>query len=171
DLVITLAGCAMSHRVSAGLFGDLNEALGDQRTGDGRSQKVGALVKRVGAEHGEHEIADKFLAQIIDIDLADAEHFGLLACRLEFFTLAKIRRESNDFRAKFGLKPLEDNRGVEAAGICQNDLLYVFVLVHSLFQCRGPENEPALRGNYWQEKTQGQALCASRMPRAPLGDT
>src|SRR5690606_3322541 len=91
DLVITLAGCAMSHSVSAGLFGDLNEALGDQWTGDGRSQKVGALVKRVGAEHGEHEIADKFLAQIIDIDLADAKHLGLLACRLEFFTLAKIR--------------------------------------------------------------------------------
>ena len=62
----------MRHRVGADLFGDLDLPLGDQRPGDGGAEQVLALVKRVGPEHGEDEIAHEFLAQILDEDLLHA---------------------------------------------------------------------------------------------------
>ena len=77
-LVVALAGGAVGDRVGAGLVRDLDQALGDQRPGDRGAEQVDALVERVHAEHREDEVADEFLAQILDVDFLDAEHLGLL---------------------------------------------------------------------------------------------
>ena len=73
DLVVALAGRAMRHRVGPDGPRDLDLALGDQWPGDRGAEQIGALVERVGAEHREDEIADEFLAQIVDEDLLGAE--------------------------------------------------------------------------------------------------
>jgi hypothetical protein len=44
--------------------------------------------------------------------------------------LAEIGSEGDDLGAELGLQPLEDDRGVETAGIGEHDLLDVFPLRH-----------------------------------------
>ena len=124
-LVVALAGGAVGDGVGAGLMGDLDQALGDQRPGDRSAEQVDALVERVHAEHREDEVADELLAEILDVDLLDAEQLGLLARRLQFLALAEIGGEGHHLRAVGGLQPLEDDRGVEPAGIGKHDLLDV----------------------------------------------
>jgi hypothetical protein len=48
------------------LFRDLDLPLGDQRPGDRGAKQIVAFVARIGAHHREDEIADEFLAQIVD---------------------------------------------------------------------------------------------------------
>ena len=59
----------VAHGVGANLFGDLDLPLGDEWPGDGCAEEVGALVHGVGAEHGEHVVADKLLAKVVDVNL------------------------------------------------------------------------------------------------------
>src|SRR5690606_26643409 len=82
-LVVTLAGGTVGNGVGAGLVGDLDQALGNQRTGDGGTQQVFAFVDGVGAEHREDEIAHEFFAQVVDVDFLDAHGLGLGAGRLD----------------------------------------------------------------------------------------
>ena len=79
--------------------GDLDQAFGDQRPGDRGAEQIDALVKGIGAEHRKDEIADEFLADILDIDLADAQHLGLAPRRLQFLALAEIGGEGHDLAA------------------------------------------------------------------------
>ncbi len=123
DLIVALSGGAVGDGIGPGLGGDLDQALGDERPGDGRAEKIDALIERIGAKHREDEIADEFLAQVFNEDFLDAEHLGLLAGRLQFAALAKIGREGHDFGLVFGLEPFEDDGGVEAAGIGEDDFL------------------------------------------------
>ncbi|MCY1294148.1 hypothetical protein D9M70_434310 [compost metagenome] len=104
--------------------------LGNQRACDRGAEQVDAFIDGICAEHREDEILDEFLADVLDVDLLDAEHFGLLARRLELFALAEVSGEGDDFRAEFGLQPLQDNRGVETARIGENDLFHVFMRCH-----------------------------------------
>ncbi len=60
----------MGDGVGAGLLGDLDQALGDQRPRDRGAEQVLALIKRVGAEHREDEVAHELLAQVVDEDFS-----------------------------------------------------------------------------------------------------
>src|SRR3546814_19177937 len=51
DLIIALAGCPMRDRVGAGLGGDVDQVLGDQRAGDRGAEQVDAFIDGIGAEH------------------------------------------------------------------------------------------------------------------------
>ena len=91
-LVVALAGRAMSDRIGAGQLGDLDLALGDQRPRDRGAEQINAFVERIGAEHREDEVADELLAQVLDVDLLDAEQLGLLARRLQALRPGRDRR-------------------------------------------------------------------------------
>ena len=115
----------MGHRIGAGLGGDLDQPLRDQRPGDRGAEQIEPFVERVGAEHREDEVADEFLAHILDIDVLglDPEQLGLGARRLQLFALAEIGGEGDHLAAVFGLQPLQDDRGIQPAGIGEHDLL------------------------------------------------
>jgi hypothetical protein len=83
---------------SAPVFGDLDQALGDQRPRDRGAEQVLALIDGIGAEHREDEVAHEFLAQVLDEDVLglDAHHLGLLARRLELLALAEVGGEGDD---------------------------------------------------------------------------
>ena len=121
-LVVALPRRAMGNGVGAGQLGDLDLALGDQGPGDRGAEQIDALVERVRPEHGEDEIAHELLAEILDEDLLDAEHLGLLARRLELLALAEIGGEGDDLAPIGLLKPFQDDRGVEPAGISEHHL-------------------------------------------------
>ncbi len=113
----------MGDGVGAGFLGDLDQPLGDQRPGNGGAEQVDAFIDGVGAEHREDEIADELLAHILDIDVLDAEHLGLLAGRLQLAALSQIGGEGDNLRAILGLQPLEDDGGIEPARIGEDDFL------------------------------------------------
>ena len=122
-LVIALAGGAVGDGVGAGLVGDLDQALGDQGAGDGSAQQVLALVYRVGAEHGEYEVPDKFLAQVVDIDFLDTHGLRFGASGLNLLALADIGGKGDNLALVVILQPAHDDRGIEAAGIGQDHFL------------------------------------------------
>ena len=124
DLVVALAGRAVTDGVRADLPRNLDLALGDQRPRDRGAEKVIALVLRVRAEHREDEVADEFLAQVVDEDVLrpHAEHLRLAPRRLDLLALAEVGREGHDLRVIFGLQPLQDDRGVEPARVSEHDL-------------------------------------------------
>ncbi len=121
----------MRHRIGAGLLGDLDLALGDQRPGDRGAEQILALIECIGAEHREDEVAAELLAHILDEDLLDPGHLGLLARRLQLLALAEIGGEGHHLAAVGLLQPFQDDAGVEPAGIGEHDLLDV--LGHGFF--------------------------------------
>ena len=121
DLVVALAGRAVRHGVGACLARDFNLTFGDQRPGNRRTEKVLAFVDGVGAKHREHEVADEFFAQIIDVDLRNARRLRLGPRGLELLALADVGGESHDFAAVRVLQPFQDDGSVEATGVGKND--------------------------------------------------
>ncbi len=98
-------------------MGDLDLALGDQRPRDRGAEQVDALVERVGAEHRKDVVGDEGLAQVFDEDLRDPHILRLLARRLQLLALAEIGGEGHHLAVIGLLQPLQDDRGVEPAGI------------------------------------------------------
>ena len=125
DLVVALAGGAMADGVGARFARDLDLLLGDQRAGDGRAEQVDAFVDGVGAEHREDVVAHELFAQVLDEDVLglDAEHLGFLARGSQLLALAQVGGEGDDLGAVLLLQPLQNNGGVEAAGVSQHNLL------------------------------------------------
>jgi hypothetical protein len=129
DLIVAFAGCAMGDSVGAGQLGNLDLALGNQRSGDRSAEQIEALVQRVGAHHRKDEIPDEFFAQIVNEDMfrLHAECLSDPARRAEFFTLPQIRGEGHHFTLIFLLQPFQDNTGIKAAGKSENYAFDVFV--------------------------------------------
>ena len=125
-LVVALAGRAVTDRIGADLPRNVDLGLGDQRPGDGGAEEILALIDRVGAEHREDVVAHELFAQILDKDVfgLDAEQQRLFSRRAKFLALPEIGGEGHNLRIILGLKPLQDDRGVEAAGIGQHDFLH-----------------------------------------------
>ena len=117
----------MGHGVGAELLGDLDLLLGNQRPRDRGAEQILALIHRVGAEHRKYIVADELFAQILDEDVfrLDAEQQRLLPRRLELFALAKIGGEDHDLATIGRLQPLQNDRGIEPAGIGEHHLLHI----------------------------------------------
>src|SRR5512143_582078 len=115
DLVVPLARCPMADSVRTFLICDLDLALGNKRPGNRGPEEISALVHGVRPQHGEHEIPDEFLAQVIDVDLARAGTDSLLTKRLKLLALADIRGECYHFGAILLFKPGDDDRCIEPA--------------------------------------------------------
>ena len=122
-LIVALAGGAVGDGVGAGLGGDLHQALGDQRPGDGGAEQVLALVDGVGAEHREHIVAHELFAQVLDVDFLHAHRLGLGAGRFHFLALTDISGEGDHFAVVGFLQPLDDHGGIQATGIGQHHLV------------------------------------------------
>ena len=118
----------MRHRVGADLLRDLDLALGDQRPRDRGAEEIRPLVERVRPEHGEDVVAYELLAQILDENVfrLDAQQQRLVARGRELLALAEIGGEGHHLAAIRGLQPLENDGGIEPAGIGQHHLVHRF---------------------------------------------
>ncbi len=128
-LVVTLTGSAMGNSISAGLIGDIDQTLGNQRTGNGRTQQVLTLIDGVRAEHREHVIAHKLLAQVLDVDFLDAQRLGFRPRRLNFLALADVGGKRYHLTVVGILQPPNDYGSIQATGIGQHHL---FDIRHAL---------------------------------------
>src|SRR5262249_8915636 len=104
------------------------------------------LVERVRPEHGEDVVAHELFAQILDEDVLrlDAEKQRLLARGLDLLALAEVGREGHHLAAIRGLQPLQDDGGVEAAGIGEHHLFPLALLSAALSHGRLRPATPAL---------------------------
>mmetsp|Transcript_8971 Transcript_8971/g.23109 ORF Transcript_8971/g.23109 Transcript_8971/m.23109 type:complete len:229 (+) Transcript_8971:1026-1712(+) len=113
----------MGHGLSPSLHRNLNLPLGNERTGDGGTEQVHTLVQGVSPEHGEHKVLNKFLAQVINVNLLYSGSHSLLTGWLKLLTLAKVGRERDHLAVVGILQPLQDDGGVQTAGIGQHHLV------------------------------------------------
>ncbi len=113
----------MGNGIGTGLVGDFHQALGDQRSGNRSTQQVFTFVNGIGAKHGIDEIPNELLAQIVDIDLLDAQRLRLGAGRLHFLTLPDIRGKRYDLAGVSLLQPAHDHRCIETTGIGQYNFI------------------------------------------------
>ncbi len=139
DLIVSLARGAVADGVGANHPRNLDLALGDQWTGDGRAEEILAFINRVGAEHREDEVADELLAQILDEDVLGfhAHEESLIAGGRELLALSEVGGERHDLALVGLLQPLQDDGRVQAAGIGEDDLLDGALSVHGGLPMRG----------------------------------
>ena len=125
DLVVAFAGGAVADRVGIDLARDLDLALGDQGPRDAGAEQVQPLVERVGAHHREHVVADEFLLHVVDEDVFgfDPGLFRLAPCGFELLALAEVGGEGHDLALIGLLEPFQDDAGVEAARISEDDAI------------------------------------------------
>ncbi len=121
DLVVAFAGGAVGDGAGPFLQGDLDHALGDQRARDGRAEEVLAFIDGVGTHHRENEVLGELGLEVVDVDLARAGRQRLFLQALELLRLADVGRERDDLGFVVFLEPLQNDRGVQAARICQYD--------------------------------------------------
>jgi hypothetical protein len=131
----------MRHRVGADFLRDFDLLLRNQRPRDRGPEQILPFVQRVRAEHRENVLAHKLLAQIFDEDVLrfDAEEERLVARGRELLALPEIGRKGHDLAAISGLQPLQDDGGVEPAGIGQHHFLDV---THVAVALRHPALQP-----------------------------
>ena len=116
----------MGDGVGALGLGHGNLVLGDQWPGNRGAQQIALLVDSSRAEHGPKVILSELLAQIGDDTLAGPTGQGFFADTLEFLSLAELRGKS-DYGAVVGLsQPGEDDGGIEAAAVSQDDFFDFF---------------------------------------------
>ena len=79
--------------------------------------------------HGETIVVDtpdgKFLGKVLDENLFHAHGARLFASRFDFLTLADVGSERNHLAAVGILQPLENDGGIETAGIGQYNFFYI----------------------------------------------
>src|SRR6185503_12307403 len=78
DLIIALASATVREGVGANGEGDLDLTARDEGARHGRAQEVFAVVDGAGAERRKNEVADKLLAEVLDVAFGGAggERFG-----------------------------------------------------------------------------------------------
>ena len=88
------------------------------------------LVDGVGAEHRKHEVANKLLAQIIDIDLVGTGCQRFFTDRIKLVSLSEVSRKCDDLAAVLVFQPLENNGGIQPTRIGENYLADFLFFCH-----------------------------------------
>ena len=130
NLVVTLAGAAVSDVGRAKLVSDLDKLLGEQRAGQGGEQRILVLVHRVCGDSLSQELIGELVAQIEHLAIQNAQVEGLLLLGVQTgLLLAHVAADTNDIEILLVLEPLDTYGCIKTTGICEND----FFLAHGCF--------------------------------------
>ena len=124
DLVVALARAAVGDGVGALALGDLDEELGDERPGEGRGQRVGALVQRVGLQVRPHEVGHEALAGIDHVGARRAGRHGPPLDALAQRPAAEVDGQRHDLDPVLLLEPGDGDGRVESARVGEDDLVH-----------------------------------------------
>ena len=126
ELVVPLAGAAVSHRVGADPPRRLHLMEGEHGPSERRAQEVSALVDRSRAERRPDVVAHELGAEILDDGLAGAAGEGLRLEPVELVLLAHVAREGHHLAPVMLEQPRHDDRRVESSRVGQHDLARAF---------------------------------------------
>src|SRR5690625_1954988 len=124
DLVVALAGAAVGHGGGAELAGGAHEVLDDHRAGQRRDHRVAVLVEGVGLEGGHAVLGGVLVAGVGAVGLHGPAVQGTLADDVEVLaSLADVDGDGDDLRAGLLADPADGHRGVQPAGVGEDDAL------------------------------------------------
>ena len=127
NLIVALAGAAVADRVCAFLESNIYDALCDDRAREGSAEQV--LLIGCARLDGRNDIViNKFLGQILDVQLGSAGLERLLLQTVQLSTLTDVAGNRDDLAAVMLLEPRDQYRSIQTAGICQNN--FVIFLFH-----------------------------------------
>ena len=120
-LVVALAGTAVGDGGGAVLVRRLDELLGDQRPADRRRERVLVLVERVGHEGRQAVVLGELL---LGVDGHGGDGAGGLGARhdaRDVLDAADVDEAGDHVVAVLLLEPGDEGRGVETAGVGEDD--------------------------------------------------
>ena len=122
DLVVALARASVGHTVCPEFASDGCEVTRDERTAQRRHQGVAFLIQRVGFQGGHQVVVGEFVFRIDDDRLHGTAIEGALTDVVHVLAaLTDVDREGDDLFARGVFEPTDTYRGVEAAGISENN--------------------------------------------------
>ena len=123
-LVVALAGAAVRDDAAAVLARGRHEMLDDQGPAQRRHQRVAVHVQRIGLDRGKAVLLGELVLGVDDDGLDRAAVDGPLADDLHVLAaLAEIDGDRDDLTAGLLADPADRDRGVQTAGIRQDDAL------------------------------------------------
>ena len=123
-LIVALAGTAVGDGVCAFRQGRFHHRLGDDGTGHGGAQQVGAFVDGACLQGRIDVLFDELFPQILDDALGGAGGDGFLLDPFQIVTLlTDVGDEGDDLRIVVLLQPGNDGRGIQSARVSQYDLV------------------------------------------------
>ena len=124
DLVVALAGAAVCDDAAAVLAGRGHQVLDDQRAADRRHQRVAVHVERVGLDGRQAVLVGELVAGIDHHRFDRTAVHGTLPHDLHVLAaLAEVDGDGDDLAAGLLADPADGHRGVQTAGIRQDDAI------------------------------------------------
>jgi hypothetical protein len=105
------------------LAGDVDEQLRDQRPGERGRERIVVLIDGAGEQAGEGEVAQEGVLHVARDHLQRAGLQAALLDEAEVGLSADVDGEGDDLVALGVDQPADRDRGVEAAGVGEDDLL------------------------------------------------
>ena len=106
------------------LTGSGDQVLDDQRPADGRHQRVAVHVERIGLDRRQAVLVGELVAGVDDDGLDGPAVQGTLPDHLHVFAaLAEVDGHGHHLTAGLLADPADRDRGVQTAGIRQDDAL------------------------------------------------
>ena len=135
NLVVSLARATVRHVLGVVAMRHLHQVLADDRTRERGEQGVFVFVEGVGENGLGQEIIRVIFAHVHDVAVDGTGAQGLRADLVEVLVvlLADLAHDGHDVEVEFFLKPLDAAGGVQAAGIGQDDDVF---LLHDGFLSR-----------------------------------
>ena len=109
DLVIAFAGGTVADGVSAFSLGNFDQAFGDERTGNGGTQKVVVFINGFTLQHGEDVITGELFIEVINDALAGTGGDSLGFETVKFLLLTDIGAVADNFGIVGLFDPLHDH--------------------------------------------------------------
>ena len=127
NLIVALAGAAVADRVCAFLERNIYDALCDDRACERSTEQV--LLIGCARLYGRNDIVvNKFLSQVLDVQLGSAGLERLLFQTVQLGALTDVSGNRDDLATVVLLEPRDQYRSIQTAGICQNN--FVIFLFH-----------------------------------------
>jgi hypothetical protein len=123
-LVVALAGATVRHGVGADGLGVFDLALGQDRARHAGAEQVAALVDRHRPQAWPHVVREPLAPQVFDLAGHRTALLRLLFESAQFLiALADVAAVAMHLAVVVLLQPGDDDGGVEAAGVGEDDLL------------------------------------------------
>ena len=135
NLIVALAGCAVADGICALFQSDSCQFLTDDRTSERGTQQVAVLVNCASLYGGENVVLNEGLLQIQNDQLGSAGLDCLFFQTVQLCTLSYVCGNCDNFAViVIFLQPRNDDRSIQTAGICQNNLFNILLcLSHECF--------------------------------------
>ena len=102
---------------------DFDEALGDERAGNARTEEIVAFVTGICPHHRKDEITHELFTQIFDENMLvrNTHRACFFTRRLDFLTLTKVCSKGDHFQSALYLEPFGDDGSIQTTGVGEDD--------------------------------------------------